>query len=232
MVKVALFSTLLVTALWAFGQNQSEYIRFYGKILSNKDTSEVDATIRYEKLPYYDDLGMAKSSETGDFELYLLNENAYSLEIKKVGFLDRKLEIKIEDPDEDGEWMVNYFLEPDPELAEPELITLDNLIFSRASDVISASSYNGLDDLVIWLNRYPSMIIQLEGHTDFAGNEDANMRLSQARVESVKNYLEEKGIKKNRVLTKAFGGTQPLFTERTDEAKAKNRRVEVRVISR
>ena len=63
-----------------------------------------------------------------------------------------------------------------------------------------------------------------------AGNAEANMKLSEARVEAVKEYLVKNGINKNRILTKAFGGSQPLFTERTDEAKTKNRRVEVRVI--
>ncbi|MEM8895354.1 MAG: OmpA family protein, partial [Bacteroidota bacterium] len=80
-------------------------------------------------------------------------------------------------------------------------------------------------------NDRPDKIIQLEGHTDFQGNSAANMQLSQDRVDAVKEYLVDNGIKKNRVLTKAFGGTQPLSTERTDEAKASNRRVEVRIIN-
>ena len=83
-----------------------------------------------------------------------------------------------------------------------------------------------------YLNERPGMVIQLEGHTDFAGNADANMALSQARVEAVKDYMVGKGIKKNRLYTKAFGGTQPLTEERTDEAKTRNRRVEVRVLRR
>jgi outer membrane protein OmpA-like peptidoglycan-associated protein len=76
------------------------------------------------------------------------------------------------------------------------------------------------------------MIIQLEGHTDFAGNPQANMALSQARVESVKKYLTKGGIDKNRILTKAFGGTKPLSEERTPEAMSQNRRVEVRIIKK
>jgi outer membrane protein OmpA-like peptidoglycan-associated protein len=115
---------------------------------------------------------------------------------------------------------------------EPELLTLDNLIFARGSDRITESSFEGLDELVAFLEDRPSLVIQLEGHTDFAGNADANMRLSEARVLAVKDYLVKQGVKKSRVLTKAFGGTQPLFTERTDEAKTKNRRVEVRIIKR
>ncbi len=72
----------------------------------------------------------------------------------------------------------------------------------------------------------------MEGHTDFAGNPDANMRLSEARVIAVQEYLIDQRVKKSRIFTKAFGGTQPVSQERTDEAKARNRRVVVRVIRR
>ena len=72
--------------------------------------------------------------------------------------------------------------------------------------------------------------IQLEGHTDSQGNASANMELSQDRVEAAKKYLVSKGIDKGRVKTKAFGGTQPLSNEKTEEALALNRRVEMRVL--
>ena len=80
------------------------------------------------------------------------------------------------------------------------------------------------------MEDHPNNSIQLEGHTDFEGNATANLKLSLDRVEAVKEYLVGQGVRKKRVLTKAFGGTQPLTRERTDEAKARNRRVEVRVI--
>ena len=133
---------------------------------------------------------------------------------------------------------VNFYVapnaepEPEPAAEEEEIFILQNLIFSSGSEVIQRSSYKALDEFADWLKARPSYVVQLEGHTDISGNPDANMRLSQARVESVKEYIRKRGIKKTRVLTKAFGGTQPLSTERTDEAKRANRRVEVRVIAR
>ncbi len=74
------------------------------------------------------------------------------------------------------------------------------------------------------------MVIQLEGHTDYVGNANSNMDLSERRVLSVKSYITAKGIVQERVITKAFGGTQPLSREDTPEAHANNRRVEVRII--
>ena len=56
------------------------------------------------------------------------------------------------------------------------------------------------------------------------------MELSESRVEAVKKYLVGKGISKGRIKTKAFGGTHPLKNEMSQEARAMNRRVEMRIL--
>ena len=74
------------------------------------------------------------------------------------------------------------------------------------------------------------MIIQLEGHTDYQGNAEENMKLSEQRVNAVKDYLVSRGIKSKRIQTKAFGGTAPLSRDNTPEAHRINRRVELRIL--
>ncbi len=229
MYRTLLSLILISAALISQGQAIDKYVRFNGKVLSQKDSSGISASIYYEKLPYYDDMGTAKSGPQGNYEFYLINGDKYNFRITLNGYLELTRELTVTNANGDGSMNYDFYLEPEE---EPELITLNNLIFARGSDVITESSFEELDNLVEYLDSRPSLIIQLEGHTDFAGNPEANMSLSEARVVAVKEYLVSKGVKKNRVLTKAFGGSQPLYTERTDEAKAKNRRVEVRVISR
>ena len=231
MLRVPLFTFLITAGTLAMGQTQDKYIRVYGKVLSQSDSSAISASLNYEKLPYYDDLGTTRSDADQGYEFYLEKGIVYNITLQNDQFIPVEHQITIQDTGDAG-MMRNFYLNPLPEEEELELLTLNNLIFSRGSDRITEVSFAGLDSLVQWLDGRPTMVIQLEGHTDFAGNEEANMRLSQARVEAVKEYLVKQGIKKNRVLTKAFGGSQPLFTERTDEAKTKNRRVEVRVISK
>jgi len=229
MYRTLLSLILITAALISQGQAIDKYVRFNGEVLSQKDSSGISASIYYEKLPYYDDMGTAKSGPQGNYEFYLINGDKYNFRITLNGFLELTRELTVTNANGDGSMNFDFYLEPEE---EPELITLNNLIFARGSDVITESSFEELDNLVEYLDSRPSLIIQLEGHTDFAGNPEANMSLSEARVVAVKEYLVSKGVKKNRVLTKAFGGSQPLYTERTDEAKTKNRRVEVRVISR
>ena len=104
------------------------------------------------------------------------------------------------------------------------------LIFAQGKAVIVPKSYPELDELVQMMKENTKIEIQLEGHTDNTGSPKANLELSQKRVDAVKKYIVEKGISKNRVKTKAFGGSQPLRNEMTPEAKAANRRVEMRIL--
>lgn len=204
-------------------------VRISGVVYNTYDSSTVPATILYQKLPYYDDMGMVSSDKAdGEFEMYMVKNVKYTVQVKANGFDTIEEEFVVRDDSNSGELKKHFYLKPD---ADHRRISLDDLRFSSGSAVITSDSYEELDDLVEWMNQRAEKMIQLEGHTDFAGNASANMRLSQDRVEAVKEYLVNKGIKKNRIRTKAFGGTQPLSQDRTPEAKAKNRRVEVRILN-
>ncbi|WP_462254027.1 OmpA family protein [Ekhidna sp.] len=219
---IAFFSLALATASVAQVSSDT-LVRVYGTMLKAQDSTPVVGNILYEKLPYYDDMGMASTKTNGTFELELVQGQKYNISVSKDGFNKYTGEVDVK-----GSQEFNIYIEEDI----IELRKLENLIFARGSDQISPSSYSELNELAIWLNDNPSIIIQLEGHTDFAGNPDANMRLSEARVIAVQEYLIDQRVKKSRIFTKAFGGTQPITQDRTDEAKALNRRVEVRVIRR
>jgi outer membrane protein OmpA-like peptidoglycan-associated protein len=217
---------LLVTITPLVAQQDSEHVRVYGKLLNRKDSTKVqNATILYEKLPYYDDMGTVRSSLDGDYEFYLKEGEEYSFRVDGlVGFETFETKLVISG----GESMNQDFYLPPVE--KEELITLKDLTFRPSSARILESSYPSLNEFIVYINERPDVLIQLEGHTDIQGNPTANMALSQARVDAVKDYLSENGVKAKRITTKAFGGSQPLTTERTDEAKRMNRRVEVRLI--
>lgn len=114
--------------------------------------------------------------------------------------------------------------------SKDKTIVLNHLIFEQGRAVINSRSFQELDELVAMMKDSPRLEIQLEGHTDNVGNQDANLKLSQSRVDAVKKYITSRGISKKRVQTKAFGGSQPIAGENTEEARAKNRRVEMRVL--
>lgn len=229
MLKIALRLSLVLFIFQANAQVSNDtLVSVSGKVLSAKDSSLVSASILYEKLPYYDDMGMITSSADGTFDVPLIKGNTYNISITKTGFTKFEKEIVIQGDGSTLTQSEEFFLPVD----EVELIKLENLIFPSGRATISSESYTELDELAAWMKENPTIIIQLEGHTDFRGNPTANMQLSEARVVAVKEYLEDQKVKKARVLTKAFGGTQPLSREDTQEAKTLNRRVEVRVVRR
>lgn len=200
-------------------------VKLEGKIFSKSDSTLLKGKLMFEKLPYYDDLGIAVSQSDGMLETYLLKGHKYILKATAEGFESTEMEYLVNDGDAENGIYMDYYL---TEKSDRRLISLDNLIFDTGRAAIRPSSYSELDGLAEWLLSKPRLIIQLEGHTDPQGNASANMKLSQERVDAVKDYLVRKGVNKNQVLTRAFGGTMPITTNKDELSK--NRRVEVRVI--
>jgi OmpA-OmpF porin, OOP family len=87
-----------------------------------------------------------------------------------------------------------------------------------------------LDDLVSKTQGVNLEVIIAVGHTDSVGSDAYNQKLSVSRADSVKSYLVEKGVEKNRVYTEGKGEKQPVADNKTAEGRAKNRRVEIEVV--
>jgi len=228
---IVLLSTLLLTLNNVFCAPllvSDTVIRVYGKVIDQQSKVPVSGSITYEKLPYGDDMGISHSREgEGNYQMYLLKHSKYLIKVKANGYYDLSTEMSVTQVNEQGEFNTDFELTP---TFKQEMIRLENLIFATGRSEITPSSYPEIDMIAEMINDRPQIKIQLEGHTDYAGNSDANMRLSQERVESVRDYLVKAGVKKSRILLKAFGGSKPLTNDRSDQGRRMNRRVEVRVI--
>jgi len=90
------------------------------------------------------------------------------------------------------------------------------------------SKYHGvLEKVAEFMKQYPKTTTVIEGHTDNRGKYEYNIRLSERRAESVKNYLVEKfGIEASRLSTKGYGYTKPVATNATAAGRQKNRRID------
>ena len=96
--------------------------------------------------------------------------------------------------------------------------------FDTNKSNVKGTSAETLNRLAAIFKEYPKSVILIEGHTDSAGSDEYNMKLSQQRAESVTNYLISQGIAANRFTTKWYGESQPKADNSTVEGKAKNRR--------
>jgi outer membrane protein OmpA-like peptidoglycan-associated protein len=84
--------------------------------------------------------------------------------------------------------------------------------------------------MVEMLNKYPTMELLIEGHTDNQGDWEPNMKLSEDRVRVVKEYLVGKGVTENRLQTKAWGPSKPVASNESEEKRKMNRRVEFTIL--
>ena len=105
-------------------------------------------------------------------------------------------------------------------------IVLRNVFFEVGSADLRAESAIELDRLATLLTEYPTLRIQISGHTDNVGDDRSNMVLSENRALAVLNYLVKKGVAASRLRSKGFGETQPVETNDTVEGRARNRRTE------
>lgn len=217
-----------------FAQQNDTLTYAIGKIINGTTKEAVTAKISYRSEPYGNIMGSLSGSS---FQFPLFDGQKYSLTIEAPGFASAKFLL-------DPVTAVDRKVIKDVELGLPgsvaknsetthtvgKILTLENLIFNVGTSTITKESYPELDELVNMLKNNPNMVIQLEGHTDIKGDPKLNLKLSQSRVDAVKSYLVTKGASKNRIKTKAFGGTQPISRENTEAAAKLNRRVELRIL--
>jgi outer membrane protein OmpA-like peptidoglycan-associated protein len=111
-----------------------------------------------------------------------------------------------------------------------EIEILKQIQFDTGKATIKQGSYPIVDEIVKLLKANPDIKrLSIEGHTDDRGALEMNMKLSQDRADSVKNYLAEHGIDAGRLEAHGFGPTKPLETNDTDVGRQKNRRVEFHI---
>jgi len=220
MLRPTLLFLLLTTASQVKSQNSD--IQAVGKVTDSRTGKGLKANIRYSSIPTGSIFGRFSDST---FTFPIFGTAKYQITASADGYNPRTVIVDPKDIDDDKKVIRNIILTP-----KGETIILDHLIFAQGKSVIDSKSFQQLDEVVQMLKENTRIEIQLEGHTDNVGSPKANMELSQARVDAVKKYLVEKGIAKGRIQTKAFGGSQPLRNEMTPEARALNRRVEMRIL--
>jgi OOP family OmpA-OmpF porin len=103
--------------------------------------------------------------------------------------------------------------------------------FATGKATLTKGSFKVLDETVKVLKEYPSVKLEISGHTDDTGKHDNNVTLSQARADSVKAYLVGKGIDDARLKGVGYGPDKPLVPGKSAKARAANRRVEFQVIT-
>ena len=105
-------------------------------------------------------------------------------------------------------------------------VALDVRFATSKADILPESK-PVLDQMIALMKENPSLKVSIEGHTDGAGNAAANKSLSEKRAQSVVAALKAAGIAADRLTAAGWGSEKPIADNKTEEGRAKNRRVEL-----
>ncbi len=159
--------------------------------------------------------------EDGSFDFSLINKRNYLLILQGDEFF------RIEEI-----FFMNGDMEMD-KIAEPieSKIAFESLEFENGKADILPSMHADLDKLANFLIDHPTLKLKISGHTDSAGKEESNLKLSQARADAIKKYLQSQfKIGPLRITAMGYGSLKPITQEFTDDHKQLNRRVEFEIL--
>lgn len=156
----------------------------------------------------------------GTFQFELINNNNYLLIIQGEDFF------RIEEL---------FYLEGDMELdryTEPisSKLKFSSIEFEEGKADLTTPMYGDLDKMADFLLDNPDLKLRIAGHTDSAGREDFNLKLSQERADVIKEYLVYFGnVEENRIISIGLGSSKPIVEEENDDHRSLNRRVEFEI---
>ena len=170
------------------------------------------------------------NSNTGEYLVSLPPGKNYGIAIKKDGYLFHTENFDLVET-EGGYTEVKQDVKM-VNVEENSIVTLNNLFFDVGNAEISKNSYAELNTAIEFMNDNPDIKVEIQGHTDNVGGLEFNKKLSQDRANAVVNYMVEHGIDRNRLVPVGYWYKSPQGDNNSREGRAKNRRVELKIIEK
>ncbi len=125
--------------------------------------------------------------------------------------------------------LIAYLNDPNSTLSDDKWFDFDRLLFDTGKATLQPASQEQLNNIGAILKAYPKVKIRLGGYTDNTGDAAANVTLSDARANGVMAELAKLGTDAGRMSAKGYGEEHPVADNATEEGRAKNRRISLRV---
>ena len=159
----------------------------------------------------------------GACNLKLQSGAVYQMEFKADGYYSKKI---IADLTTRDVFPINVQLEK----FKDEVFGLSRINFETGKSILTSISLPVLDAFIKVLKDNPDLKFEISGHSDNVGSPESNKKLSSERAQACVNYMISKGISSDRLKPVGYGQDKPLVPNSTPENRAKNRRVEAKVI--
>jgi outer membrane protein OmpA-like peptidoglycan-associated protein len=160
----------------------------------------------------HDNAGEA-NAHAGEMHEIALTEN------KKINVKDGSLEYSL----------FNFINNHEQEVSKDKWFNFDQVTFATGSTTPEASSASQLQNIHDIMMAFPKVKLKIGGYTDNVGKAEANQKLSQSRAESIVAELVKLGVPADRLAAEGYGDQHPVGDNSTEEGRAQNRRMALRV---
>ncbi len=184
--------------------------------LIDNETGEVIATFE-------------SNSVSGKYIVSLPSGRNYGISVMAEDYLFHSENFDIPDSAEYREVVKNIRLK---KVEVGNEIALHNIFFDYKKSDLTKESIAELNNLVRLMKQYPTLKIEISGHTDNVGDAEYNQKLSVARAKAVVDYLIKHGINSSRLTYVGYGFSKPIAPNDTEEGRRLNRRSEFKIISK
>jgi outer membrane protein OmpA-like peptidoglycan-associated protein len=242
-------------------QKPQSVVLLFGKVINAETKKPMDAKLFYDVLPGEKSEGNAISNTDGSYKVTLPYGKKYSVRASADNFFSVIDTLDFETPDAYKEMHRDLYLVPVIKIEKEEgdsnknvvrtdldtmnaddidastlvvgqILASHNILFDFAKSIVRADSYKELNKIARLLKKNPSIVIELSAHTDAIGSYSANLKLSEDRANSARQYLLSNGIDTSRVIAKGYGETTPVGDNKTEEGRQSNRRIEFRILKK
>ncbi|NLA49655.1 MAG: OmpA family protein [Bacteroidales bacterium] len=169
----------------------------------------------------------ASSDIDGAYRIRLSGKKPYMVDFRGSGFLSDMRKLDIPEDFTGDVYKLNMDL---VKVKVGRKVVLNNILFQTGKAILTGESYAELNRLFAILLENPHMRIEISGHTDNTGSLALNTKLSQDRARAVVEYLIQKGTDAERLEFRGYGPQQPVAGNTTAEGRARNRRVEFKIL--
>jgi outer membrane protein OmpA-like peptidoglycan-associated protein len=243
-------------------QQAKSFVQIKGKMVNAKSNNAVDAKLSYDVISEDGVKTVTVTTTNGNYDITLPYGKKYVITSKADNYFEVKDTIDLLVADLNKEVNRDFYLVPeivindyndtlrldqDGNIVERKRISLDdnltdlkpgeilvtnNILFDFAKSLLRNEAYAELDKIVRMMRANPTMKIELAAYTDEIGNGKRNQDLSEDRAFAAKQYLLSKSIEADRIISKGFGKLNPIASNKTEEGRQKNRRVEFKILEK
>lgn len=207
---------------------EEQTVTVTGKVRDSETREPVIAKIDLKDISGSEVIATTASSDVdGSYKIKLPSKKSYLIDLRATGFLSDIRRIDVPD-----NWSKEFYnLNIDLiKVKVGKKVVLNNILFETGKSILTAGSYTELDRLLSIMKENAQIKIEISGHTDNTGSSALNTKLSEARAKAVVDYLVKNGIDQTRMSFKGYGSLQPIADNANAAGRAKNRRVEFKIL--